>query len=60
MSVTGCRDHEYLSTGKQQLIISLSFKDQRLTPFKGDQQTKLPPGLLTSLATHPVKLDVNR
>lgn len=60
MFVAGCCGREFLSTEKQQLIIFLSFKDQRLTPFKGAQQTKLPPGLLTPpQATCPVKLDVN-
>lgn len=59
MFVAGCRGNEFLSTEKQKLLIFLSFKDQRLTPFKGDQQTKLPPGFLTPPAMCPVKLDVN-
>lgn len=59
MSLTGCCDHEYFSTGKQKMIIFLSFKDQRLTPFKNNQRTKLPLGLLTFPAARPVKLDVN-
>lgn len=59
MFVAGYHGHEFLSTEGQQLITFLSLKDQRLTPFKSYQQTKLPLGLLTPPATCPVKLDVN-
>lgn len=59
MFIAGSFGHEFFAYREAAIHRFPFIKDQRLTPFKGNQQIKLPPGLLAPPPMGPVKPHLN-